>query len=565
VLGWLRGYDRRWLRSDLVAGLTSWALVVPQAVAYGQIAGLTPPAGLAAAGAGPLGYAMLGTSRQLMVSPTSSTAAVSAALVGPMSGGDPGRFVALSAALAIVMGAALALLGLLKMGFVSQFLAYSVQVGFMFGLGLTIAVGQLPKVLGIPAAPEEGFFPALGYLLANVGQTNPWTAALGLGGLAALLLLSRLAPRAPAAIIVVGAGILITAALGLSARGVATVGAIPPGLPTPALPAVFWHDLLDLAPLAIVLAILGYAESASVAQDLATRHGYDVDPDRELIALGAASGLAGLMQGFIVAGGASQSAANDRAGARTQAASLVVAGLAVLTALFLTPLFFDLPEAVLGAIVLYAILGFFRVGALRRIAGLRRDGFAFALFTLFAVLFLGVLTGLVLAVSLSLALLLARVARPSVAVLGRAPRTGAGPGDAGDPGPPVYGDLAANPELQALPGMLLVRPNGMVFFGSVRGVRQQVLDLARRTTPPPRLVLLDLQLTPELDVETADVLAELRTTLAAGGVELWLAGAHSQVRDLLRRSGYQDGSAGSAAPIYPGLAQAVEAAARLQG
>ena len=195
MLGWLRGYDRRWLRSDLVAGLTSWALVVPQAVAYGQIAGLTPPAGLAAAVAGPLGYAMLGTSRQLMVSPTSSTAAVSAALVGPMSGGDPGRFVALSAALAIVMGAALALLGLLKMGFVSQFLAYSVQVGFMFGLGLTIAVGQLPKVLGIPASPEEGFFPALGYLLANVGQTNPWTAALGLGGLAALLLLSRLAPR----------------------------------------------------------------------------------------------------------------------------------------------------------------------------------------------------------------------------------------------------------------------------------------------------------------------------------------------------------------------------------
>ena len=299
-----------------------------------------------------------------------------------------------------------------------------------------------------------------------------------------------------------------------------------------------------------------------MAQDLATRHGYDVDPDRELIALGAATGLAGLMQGFIVAGGASQSAANDRAGARTQAASLVVAGLAVLTALFLTPLFFDLPEAVLGAIVLYAILGFFRVGALRRIAGLRRDGFAFALFTLFAVLFLGVLTGLVLAVSLSLALLLARVARPSVAVLGRAPRTSAEPGD---PGPPVYGDLAANPEFQALPGMLLVRPNGMVFFGSVRAVRQQVLDLARRTSPSPRLVLFDLELTPELDVETADVLAELRTTLAAGGVELWLAGAHGQVRDLLRRSGYQEGSAGSAAPVYPDLAQAVEAAARLQG
>jgi high affinity sulfate transporter 1 len=562
VAGWLRGYDRRWLRSDLVAGLTSWALVVPQAVAYGQIAGLTPPAGLAAAFAGPLGYALLGTSRQLMVSPTSSTAAVSAVVVGPMSGGDPARYVALSAALALVMGAALAVLGLFRMGFVSQFLAYSVQVGFMFGLGLTIAVGQLHKVLGLPAATEEGFFPALGHLLTHLGQTDPWTAALGLGGLAALLLLGRLAPRAPAALIVVGAGILVTTLLGLGARGVVTVGAIPPGLPPPALPAITLQDVVTLVPLALVMAVLGYAESASVAQDLATRHGYDVDPDRELLALGAASGLAGVFQGFIVAGGASQSAANDRAGARTQGASLVVAGLTLLTALFLTPLFFNLPDAVLGAIVLFAILGFFRFGELRRIAGLRRDSFAFAVFTLAAVLVLGVLPGLILAVLLSLALLLARSARPGLAVLGRAPLAGAVPGDSGRA---VYGDLAAHPDFQALPGILLVRPDGMLFFGSVRSTRQQVLDLARRTAPPPRLVLLDLQLTPDLDVETADVLAELRRTLAAGGVELWLAGAHRQVREMLRRSGYQGQDAEGSATVYADLPHAVEAAARRLG
>lgn len=541
-----------------MAGATSWALVVPQAVAYGQIAGLAPPAGLAAAFAGPLGYALLGTSRQLMVSPTSSTAAVSAALVGSMAGGDAGRFVALSAALALILGAVFALLGVFRLGFVSQFLAYSVQVGFMFGLGLTIAVGQLHKVLGLTAAPESGFFPGLSHLLTHLGEANAWTAALGLGGLTAMLVLSRFAPRVPAALLVVGAGTLLTAGLGLGAQGVTTVGAIPRGLPPLALPAVSLADVLALAPVAVVLAVLGYAESASVAQDLATRHGYDVDPDRELLAIGAANGLAGLFQGFIVAGGASQSAANDRAGAQTQAAGVVVAGLALVTAFALTPLFFDLPDAILGAIVLYAILGFFRVGALRRIAHLRRDSFALAMIALVAVLVLGVLPGLILAVFLSLLLLLSRVARPGLATLGRAP------------GVAVYGDLEAHPDFQTVPGLLLVRPKGMLFFADVRAVRQRVLDLARDlarrgASPAPggpdasplRVVALDLQMTPGLDIETADTLAELRGTLAAEGVELWLAGVHEPVRQMLERSGYSPPT--GEAPVFPDLGQAVEA------
>jgi MFS superfamily sulfate permease-like transporter len=322
--------------------------------------------------------------------------------------------------------------------------------------------------------------------------------------------------------------------------------------------------VLALAPVAVVLAVLGYAESASVAQDLATRHGYDVDPDRELLAIGAANGLAGLFQGFIVAGGASQSAANDRAGAQTQAAGVVVAGLALVTAFALTPLFFDLPDAVLGAIVLYAILGFFRVGALRRIAHLRRDSFALAVFALAAVLVLGVLPGLILAVFLSLILLLSRVARPGMTTLGRAP------------GVAVYGDLEAHPDFQTLPGLLLVRPNGMLFFGDVRAVRQQILELARDvarggSSPAPggpdaaplRVVALDLQMTPNLDIETADTLAELRETLAAEGVELWLAGVHEPVRRMLGRSGYLPPT--GEAPVFPDLGQAVEAFSRSAG
>ena len=316
-----------------------------------------------------------------MVSPTSSTAAISAAIVSTMAAGDPARFVALSATLALVIGATFALLGLFRLGFVSQFLAFSVQTGFMFGLGLTIAVGQLPKVLGISAPTDESFLPGLAHLLSHLGETNGWTALLGLGGLGAMVLLNRYAPRLPAALAVVAAGTALTA-------------------------------------------LLGYAESASVAQDLATRHGYDVDPDRELLAIGAANGLAGLLGGFMVAGGASQSAANDRAGARTQAAGLLVAVLALVTALFLTPLFFYLPEAVLGAIVLFAIMGFFRTGELRRIARLSRLSFIGALVALIGVLVLGVLPGLMLAVGLSIVMLLTRAARPGLSLLGRDPAVG---------------------------------------------------------------------------------------------------------------------------------------------
>jgi MFS superfamily sulfate permease-like transporter len=319
------------------------------------------------------------------------------------------------------------------------------------------------------------------------------------------------------------------------------------------------------------MAVLGYAESASVAQDLATRHGYDVDPDRELLAIGAANGLAGLLGGFMVAGGASQSAANDRAGARTQAAGLLVAVLALVTALFLTPLFFYLPEAVLGAIVLFAIMGFFRTGELRRIARLSRLSFIGALVALIGVLVLGVLPGLMLAVGLSIVMLLTRAARPGLSLLGRDPAAGAPPDGAL---PAVYGDLTQNAALRPVPGLLIVRPNAPLFFGNVRAVRQQVLDLARRDGAPgagagagplpaapdgspDRALLLDIQMSPSIDIETADTLAQLRTTLAGEGRTLWLGGVHDSGRTLLLRAGYAATLAEGR--IFPNVASAVHA------
>jgi high affinity sulfate transporter 1 len=525
IVRWLPGYQRRFLKGDLVAGLSTWALVVPQAVAYGQIAGMPAQAGLAAAFAGPLGYAVLGTSRQLLVSPTSASALISASVVGEMAAGDLSRFFALTAALAIISGIVLALLGFFRLGFVSQFLAYSVQTGFLFGLGLTIFVTQFASVLGVTTSGGD-FFPNLRSLLENLGRTNGWTAALGLGALAALLLMKRYAPAAPAALIVVLAGILITAALGLADRGVDVVGEIPRGLPPLAIPDTSWSDVLTLAPAAVALAVIGYAESASVAQDFASRHHYDIDPDQELVALGGSSALAGLFQGFLVAGGASQSVANDRAGAQTQLASLIVSALALLTAFALTFLFLNLPQAVLGAIVISAILGFFRVGELRRIAGLRRGSFILALIALTGVLVLGPLPGMILAIILSVLLLLNRLSRPGISALGRAP-VGA-----------AYGALQSHPDYQSVPGLLIVRQDGPLFFANARRLRQDVLAAAAGQSPPPMAILLDIEMSPDLDIESADVLEDARVELAQSGIDLWLGGVHANVRDMLQRVGF---------------------------
>jgi len=347
AVDWLARYRRAWLRGDVVAALTTWALVVPQAIAYAQIADLPPQAGLFAAFAGLLGYALLGSSRQLVVSPTSSTAAITAALVAPVAAGDVARFGALAAALAILVGLVLALLGLLHMGFVSRFISAGVQAGFMFGLGLTIIVGQVPKLLGVPKGDGD-FFPQLVHLLTRLDDTNAWTAAIGLGSLAVLFAAKRLAPALPAALGVVVAGIAVVALFGLAGHGVEVIGRVEGAVPVLAVPAVAWRDLLALLPGALAIAVIGYAESATVAESLADEHGYSVRPDRELVAIGGANVLAGLFQGFITGGGASQSAANDRAGAQTQLVSLLVSGLTVLTAVALLPLFRDLPQAVLG-------------------------------------------------------------------------------------------------------------------------------------------------------------------------------------------------------------------------
>jgi SulP family sulfate permease len=526
VPAWLRSYERPWLRPDLIAGVVIWSVVTPQAVAYAQIAGLPPQAGLMAAPGALLAYALLGTSRQLVVGATTATAAVSAAAVGGLADGNATRFAALSAALAIVTAVVFMAAGVLHLGGIADFISKPVMTGFLFGLGMVIALGQLPKLLGVKAG-EGNFFPALADVLGELGDIQATTLAVGAGSVAVLVVCRRLLPALPATLLVLAGAILVSALLDLSAHGVAVVGNIPNALPDPAIPDVSADDVVALVTPAFGVMFLS-AEGIGVARALAVKHGYPVDVSRDLRAFGASNLLSGLSSGFVQCGGASQTAAADGAGARTQVAGLIAAGLVLLTGAFLAPLFEDLPEATLGAIVIVAVSGFFNVVELRRFAYVRRSAIFTALLALVGVLVLGVLQGLVVAAGLSLVYVVERLGRPSVGALARDPATG------------VWGRADRHEGWEGPADALVARSDGPFLYPNANLVKDRVLALASEGDRRPRTVVLDMSPSIDLDLQTADTLEELREQLERDGIELCLAAVRAPAREVLDRAGVSD-------------------------
>jgi SulP family sulfate permease len=522
VPGWVKAYRRAWLGPDLIAGLIVWSIVTPQAVAYAQIAGLPPQAGLVAAPGALLGYALLGGSHTLVVSATTATSALSAAAVGPLADGDAARFAALSAALALVSAVVLAGAGRLRLGGLTDLVSKPVITGFLFGLGMFIAIGQLPSLVGVEGADGE-FFERLWDLAGDLGDAHGWTVAVGLGGVAALVALRRLAPAVPGTLVVLALAIVVSALLDLDGRGVDVVGDLPDALPDPALPEVGWGDLVDLVPAAFGVMVVG-AEAIGVARALASKDRYRIDVNRELYALGAANALAGLSSGFVQSGGASQTAAAENAGARSQLASVIAALLILLTGAVLAPLFEDLPQATLAAIVIVAVAGFFRVDELRRFARVRRSAAAFALVALAGVLVLGVLLGLLVAAALSLMLLVYRLSRPAVGLLARDPASGA------------WGRADRHPGWAAAADVVVARVDGPLFYANAANVKEHLLGFARER---PRALVLELGQS-DIDVESLDMLAELADALAAQSTELRLAAVREPARELLGRAGLDE-------------------------
>lgn len=549
LLASLRGYRRSWLRADLVAGLTVWAVLVPESLAYATIAGVPPVVGLYAAVASLLLYALIGSSRHLVVGPMSATAALSAAIVAGFAGGGTAEYAAFSATLAIVTGVVGILAGVLRFGFIASFISEPVLKGFIIGLALTIIAGQLPKLFGVEKA-SGNFFEQIVGLVTKLGGTNPVTLAVGLAALAVLALLRRMLPLVPGALVVVVLGVLAVALFGLDDRGVAIVGPIEPGLPAFGLPPGVGVDrYLALAGPALGVLLVGFAEGLGAAKTYAVKAGYDIDANRELLGLGAANLGAGLSSGMVVNGSLSKTAVNGGAGARSQVSGLTVAALTLLTLLFLTGLFEKLPEAVLAAIVIVAVIELVDVAALRTLYGVwthrlgsiygpaARADFAAAVAALLGVLVFDTLPGLFIGIIVSLLLLLYRVSRPYVAVLGRAPATQS-----------TWVDLARHPEGAATPGTLVARVESGLFFANADHVRDRLRALAAERDV--RAVVLDAQTVPFVDVTAAAMLQHLRTDLDRDGVRLVIARDVGQVRDVLAREG-------GPTPSYPTLDEAV--------
>lgn len=524
VASWRHGYRRAWLGTDVLAGLTVTAILIPEGMAYAQLAGVGPEAAFYAAPIGLLMYALLGSSRQLVVAVSSAVAITSAATVTSLAQTGTAEYAALTAALALLAGLVSVLAGVLRLGRIAEFFSSSVLLGFVFALALIITEKQLPKLLGIDV-DVSSFFRGAWNIVAQLDGASVVTLAVGVACVAAMIALGRYLPKLPAALLVLVGSIVASAALDLAAHGVATVGKLPSGLAPPRLPHVDWVSVPLLATGAVGIALLAFAEAMGPARQFAKQHGYEVDANRELVGIGTANMGAGLLQGFPIGASLSKSAANDRVGARAPMSLIVAAASTALVALFLTPLFEDLPEAALGAIVIVAVAEMERVQPLVRLWRLHRSDFALAMVALLAVLVLNILPGLAVAVVASLGVVIWRASAARLELLGRTP-SGL--------------DVTALTKGSPAPGLLVVRPEQMVFFVNASEIRDAVTAAVTGSDPLPDAVLLDLRLTPDLDVPSADALGDLHERLAALGVQLWLSDLMPLVRERLRTAGLAD-------------------------
>jgi SulP family sulfate permease len=526
---WLPQYQRRWLRPDLIAAAAVWAVLVPEGMAYASLAGMPPQTGLFTALAPLLAYAALGTCRQLTVGPSSAVAAYSAAVVAPLALGDGGRFIALSALLALLVGVLLLATGLARAGFIADFFARPVLTGFVAGLALVIIVSQIPKLLGVEAG-GTGFFGKLEVVVRQLGEVSLPTLAVGVASLGVIFGLRAYAPKVPAMLVAVVLGVAAVAAFDLQQYGVAIIGTIPDGLPSFTLASIRFGDVTELLPDAAALALICFAESVAGARSLAAKHHDEVDADQELVALGVANLGAGLLQGFAVDASLSRSAVADSSGMKSQLSSVILFCFLVVTMLFLMPLFHDLPEAVLGAIVIVAVAHLVDVGALRRLRPTDRTDFVLAILCFAGVLVFGLLIGLAIAVTLSLLALVYRAYRPSFAVLGRAP-------GAVDDERLRYRGIEDHRDCQTFSGLVILRIDGELFFANARWFRETVRSLVRDQTPPVRELLVHVGAVPHLDTTAAAMLKELIAELRDAGVELAFARATTGLVHDMERNG----------------------------
>lgn len=523
---WLGHYRREWLRPDIAAGITLAAYLVPAGLGDASLAGLPAEHGLYACLFSGLVFWLFCSSRQTAVTVTSAISLLVGTTLGPLSGGDAARLASLAACTALLVGAMAFVAWVIRAGVVVNFISETVLVGFKTGVALVLMGTQLPKLFGFKGA-HGSFWENIAYFASHIRQTHPPSLVTGLIALAMLVAGKVFLKNKPVALFVVIAGVLVASLANLGAHGVHLLGAVPRGLPPVGVPNVQWSDLNLLLPLAMACFLLGAVETVAIGRMFGTRHGNRLDPNREFLALAGANLAAGFGSGFAVSGGMSQSLVNESAGARTPLSGLISSLLVLSVILFFSGLLRSLPQPVLAAIVLMAVVGLFQVQAFTRLWRFSRAEFAVALVATAGVLSAGILNGVLLGAVMSIIMLLRRASRPHVAVLGRVAGTD------------LFGDLERHPENQAIHGVLIFRVDSSLLYFNVEYVRERFHEVLARQEGPVRQVIWCMGTTPFVDLAGAELLEQLRHELAARGIELSLAEVRGPVRTKLRAAGLE--------------------------
>jgi SulP family sulfate permease len=523
LIGWITSYQRAWLRDDLVSGVVVGMIMIPVAMAYAQMAGVPPQAGLYSAIIGMTLYAVFATSRHLKITTSSTMSIMSIAVVAPLAAGNAAAFMALTSALAITVGLIMLVLSFMKLGFIADFLSKSVMTGYIFGVALLIAMSQLPKVFGVPSG-DGNVFQQLGQLIANLPQTNPYALALGVGTIALILIIKRYKPLIPGALLALILGTVIAGYFQLSiTHNVAVVGDIPIGMPSPMIPSINLQAIPFLIGGAFGIVFLAVGETLGTGRTFAAKYHYEINADQELLAMGAANVGSGLFQGITIDMSLSNTAGGEAAGERTHLSSLVSAGVILAVVVFLAPLLKNLPSAVLGGIVLSSILGLFNFAEFKRYYAQRKTDFALACTALVGVAASDVMTGLMLAVLLSVVMLLYRASRPYIAILGQRANG-------------EFSDLDRHPDAQSIPGLVILRLDAPLYFFNANVARTQILAQTS-SDAPPQAILLDLAASADLDIGTTDMLRDLCSDLRAKQIDLLCAQIRGSVRDRMKKTG----------------------------
>jgi SulP family sulfate permease len=547
ILSWLSNYDRSWLMGDLIAGLSVWALMVPTSLGYAEISGVPVQYGLYAAVFGLIGFAIFTTSRHVTQGPGSSTAAVLGAAVVLLAPSGSDEAVAVAGAVVVVAGFVYVVMSLLKLGWISQFLSQSVLTGFVFGVAINVAVGQLDKITGTSSSGENAWRELWAWITA-LPETSLPTLVLGIASLVLLFGFKLFAPKIPGALVAVVLGILATAIFNLGELGIALIAEVPRGLPSFSLPDLnlILDNLATIVGAAVGLVLIGFSVSTAAVRNFANKHNYRIDIDQELLAQGTSNLASGLFQGIFVNGSLSKSPVADDAGAKSQMYNLFQAAFIILTLLFLAPLFSLLPQAVLGAIIIQAVVtGMMDVAEMGRINTIKRSEFLIATLALLGVVTFGILWGVAIGVFLSLIWLVAVAARPTIPELGRKPGTSA------------FYDLQQHPNGETYPGLSIVRFDGGLIFVNTKALGDRLRNLRVSADPPLQGLILTMEGVNFIDVEGADTLNEIAKAGKTRDIDFRLVRVKPQVLEVLHKEGVYDLIGPER--IHDNIAEAVEA------